>query len=120
TLAGLSVLHGFVPPHPGPLAAIGGLKADLGVTLALGLWIAIPTVIVAGPLFAPIAARWAPVMAPGAPIEETFGAGGAGSPSRTSASTGTAEAVETDTGTTTADELAPGRRRPSFPVTLAT
>jgi gluconate:H+ symporter, GntP family len=34
-LAGLSVLHGFVPPHPGPLAAIASLNADLGLTLAL-------------------------------------------------------------------------------------
>ena len=29
-LAGLSVLHGLVPPHPGPLVAIDALKADLG------------------------------------------------------------------------------------------
>ena len=36
-LAGLSVLHGLVPPHPGPLAAISSLKADLGTTLLLGL-----------------------------------------------------------------------------------
>ena len=50
-LAGLSVLHGFVPPHPGPLAAIGILHANVGITLAFGLVIAIPTVIVAGPLF---------------------------------------------------------------------
>ena len=29
-LAGLSVLHGLVPPHPGPLVAISSLNADLG------------------------------------------------------------------------------------------
>ncbi|WP_327046327.1 GntP family permease [Microbispora sp. NBC_01189] len=57
-LAGLSVLHGLVPPHPGPLVAIDTLKADLGLTLGLGLLVAIPTVIVAGPLFARFAARW--------------------------------------------------------------
>ncbi|MFJ9845446.1 gluconate:H+ symporter [Kitasatospora sp. NPDC101155] len=57
-LAGLSVLHGLVPPHPGPLVAIDALKADLGVTLALGLLIAIPTLIIAGPLFARVAERW--------------------------------------------------------------
>ena len=34
-LAGLSAMHGFVPPHPGPLTAIGLLNADLGITLAL-------------------------------------------------------------------------------------
>lgn len=57
-LAGLSVLHGLVPPHPGPLVAVDALKADLGITLALGLLIAVPTLIVAGPLFARYAERW--------------------------------------------------------------
>jgi GntP family gluconate:H+ symporter len=57
-LAGLSVLHGFVPPHPGPLAAIAVLKADLGLTLALGLLIAIPCVIVAGPVFGSFISRY--------------------------------------------------------------
>jgi gluconate:H+ symporter, GntP family len=57
-LAGLSVLHGLVPPHPGPLVAISSVKADLGLTLALGLVVAIPTVIIAGPLFGRLAARW--------------------------------------------------------------
>ncbi|MGZ4590387.1 MAG: GntT/GntP/DsdX family permease, partial [Actinomycetes bacterium] len=50
-LAGLSVLHGFVPPHPDPLVAIAALKADLGLTLALGLVLAIPAVILAGPVY---------------------------------------------------------------------
>jgi GntP family gluconate:H+ symporter len=50
-LAGLSVMHGLVPPHPGPLIAINALKADLGQTLAFGLIVAIPTVIIAGPLY---------------------------------------------------------------------
>jgi GntP family gluconate:H+ symporter len=50
-LAGLSVLHGLVPPHPGPLAAIAALNADLGLTLLFGLIIAVPTVIIAGPVF---------------------------------------------------------------------
>ena len=56
-LAGLSAMHGFVPPHPGPLTAIGLLNADLGVTLALGVAVAIPTIIVAGPLFGKLAGR---------------------------------------------------------------
>ena len=43
-LAGLSVMHGLVPPHPGPLVAIDALKADLGLTLGLGVLVAIPTV----------------------------------------------------------------------------
>ena len=50
-LAGLSVLHGLVPPHPGPLVAISTLNADLGLTLIFGIICAIPTVIVAGPVF---------------------------------------------------------------------
>ena len=61
-LAGLSTMHAFVPPHPGPLAAIGLLQADLGTTLGFGVLIAIPTVVVAGPLFSRLAARWVPVL----------------------------------------------------------
>lgn len=53
-LAGLSVAHGLVPPHPGPMAAIGLLGADVGRTILWSLVIGVPTVIVAGPL----AARW--------------------------------------------------------------
>ncbi|MDQ0633274.1 GntP family gluconate:H+ symporter [Arthrobacter pascens] len=63
-LAGLSVLHGLVPPHPGPLIAISAVKAELGTTLALGILVAIPTVIICGPLFSRLAARWVPVGAP--------------------------------------------------------
>ena len=59
-LAGLSVLHGLVPPHPGPLTAIGLLNADLGRTLIFGILIAIPTVIVAGPLLARFVDQWVP------------------------------------------------------------
>jgi GntP family gluconate:H+ symporter len=76
-LAGLSVLHGLVPPHPGPLVAIDALGADLGLTLLFGLVTAIPTVIVAGPLFARLAVRWVPVMAPETgPAEQPDGRGG--------------------------------------------
>ncbi len=57
-LAGLSVMHGLVPPHPGPLAAVAAIHADLGTTLALGVLVAIPTVIIAGPLFGRLADRW--------------------------------------------------------------
>ena len=54
-LCGLSVVHALVPPHPGPLIAIGALGANLGRTLAYGLLVAVPTSILAGPLFATIA-----------------------------------------------------------------
>jgi GntP family gluconate:H+ symporter len=64
TLAGLSVMHGLVPPHPGPLVAIDALNANLGVTLGLGVLIAIPTAVIAGPLFGRIAARWVDAPAP--------------------------------------------------------
>ncbi|MFF5407363.1 gluconate:H+ symporter [Streptomyces misionensis] len=63
-LAGLSVMHGLIPPHPGPLVAISSLHANLGVTLAFGILVAIPTVIVGGPLFSKVAARWVDVPPP--------------------------------------------------------
>ena len=63
-LAGLSVMHGLIPPHPGPLVAIDSVGANLGVTLALGVVVAIPTVIIAGPLFSKYAARWVDIPAP--------------------------------------------------------
>ncbi len=63
-LAGLSAMHGFVPPHPGPVTAIDYLGADLGLTLALGLVVAVPTIVVAGPLFGAFAGRWVVVEAP--------------------------------------------------------
>ncbi|MEV0093042.1 gluconate:H+ symporter [Streptomyces sp. NPDC050738] len=63
-LAGLSVMHGLIPPHPGPLVAIDAVGANLGVTLALGVLVAIPTVIIAGPLFSKVAARWVDIQAP--------------------------------------------------------
>ena len=63
-LAGLSAMHGLVPPHPGPLAAIDLVGADLGRTLLFGIIIAIPAVIIAGPLFSKLAARWVRVPVP--------------------------------------------------------
>jgi len=65
-LAGLSVLHGLVPPHPGPLTAIALLKADLGITLLFGLIVAVPTLIVAGPVLAHLVDQWVPTTAPAA------------------------------------------------------
>ena len=63
-LAGLSALHGLVPPHPGPLIAIDAVGANLGLTLAFGLLVSVPTVIVSGPLAARLMVRWAPIPAP--------------------------------------------------------
>ncbi len=62
-LAGLSALHAFIPPHPGPLVAIDALKANLGLTLGLGLLVAIPVVVVSGPLMARWMVKLVPIMA---------------------------------------------------------
>jgi len=91
-LAGLSAMHGFVPPHPGPVTAIGLLGADLGVTLGLGLVVAVPTIVVAGPLFGALAGRWVVVDAPA-----TY-----------------------DTSGDRDDTAVETRRRPTFAVTIAT
>jgi gluconate:H+ symporter, GntP family len=50
-LAGMTTLHALLPPHPGPLIAVSALHADLGLTLGLGVIVAIPAVILAGPLY---------------------------------------------------------------------
>ncbi|MBY0537029.1 MAG: gluconate:H+ symporter [Chitinophagaceae bacterium] len=51
-LAALSVTHGFLPPHPSPTALVSQFHGDMGKTLLYGFAIAIPTIIIAGPLFA--------------------------------------------------------------------
>ncbi|MDT9593974.1 gluconate:H+ symporter [Nocardioides zeae] len=116
TLAGLSAMHALVPPHPGPLLAIDNLGADLGITLGLGVLLAIPVVIVAGPLYGILAHRWVPLGPPSlteAPV--SVGAGDAGKTGgsgggRTGASD---DASVDDTGGDTT-------RRPGFAVTVAT
>src|SRR5688572_20515000 len=50
-VAGLSVSHGLVPPHPGPMLGIERLGADVGKTILYSVLIGVPTAIVAGPLF---------------------------------------------------------------------
>ncbi|MFZ4967635.1 MULTISPECIES: GntT/GntP/DsdX family permease [Pseudomonas] len=50
-LAGMTTLHALMPPHPGPLIAVSALHADLGMTMLLGLCIAIPAVMLAGPVY---------------------------------------------------------------------
>jgi len=87
-LAGLSALHGLVPPHPGPLIAIDALGANIGQTLGFGLIVAVPTVIVAGPVLARPMATWVPIQAP-----ETFSAPDAGTPSTRRPSFGVALSV---------------------------
>mgnify|MGYP001164682551 FL=1 len=70
-LAGLSALHGLVPPHPGPLIAIDAVGANLGLTLGFGLLVAIPCVIISGPLLGKLMAKWVPL-----PARDDFLGGG--------------------------------------------
>ncbi|RBP94724.1 gluconate permease GntP [Cytobacillus firmus] len=58
--AALSVTHGFLPPHPGPTVIAGEFGANIGEVLLYGLIIALPTVILAGPVFTKIAKRLVP------------------------------------------------------------
>lgn len=51
-LAGLSVMHGLVPPHPGPMAAIGLLGADTGKTILYSAGLSLPLAALAGPIYA--------------------------------------------------------------------
>jgi GntP family gluconate:H+ symporter len=116
-LAGLSAMHGLVPPHPGPLTAIDLLGADLGITLALGVAVAIPTVIVAGPLFGKLAGRWVVLDVPHRFDADDFvtSNGGNGAGGVTTAEAG-AGGDGTLTGTQTATRTE--RQRPSFGMTM--
>src|SRR4051812_20213159 len=60
--AGLSVAHGLIPPHPGPMMAIGLLHADVGKTILWSMIFGLPTALVTGPLLA----RW---VTPRVPVE---------------------------------------------------
>ncbi|MFI5508385.1 GntP family permease [Mycobacterium sp. NPDC051804] len=109
-LAGLSAMHGLVPPHPGPLTAIDLLGADLGITLALGVAVAIPTIIVAGPLFGRLAGKWVVLDVPDRFDADDFSGNGGPGPRATN---------ETDGGAGTATETATRtRQRPSFGMTM--
>ena len=51
-VAGLSVVHGMLPPHPAAMLAVGTFKADVGLTVLYGLVVGLPTAALAGPVFA--------------------------------------------------------------------
>ncbi|AHM68664.1 GntP family permease [Paenibacillus polymyxa] len=59
-VAALSVTHGFLPPHPGPTVIAGEYGANLGEVLLYGFIIAVPTVILAGPVFTKLAKKLVP------------------------------------------------------------
>ncbi|MCX2680507.1 gluconate:H+ symporter [Galbibacter sp. EGI 63066] len=51
-LASLSVTHGYLPPHPAPTAIASMFGADIGKTLLYGIVVAVPAIVIAGPLLA--------------------------------------------------------------------
>lgn len=51
-LTALSVMHGFLPPHPSPMTLISVFHADIIKTFGYGLIIALPAILIAGPIFA--------------------------------------------------------------------
>ena len=51
-VAGLSVVHGMLPPHPAAMLAVAAFNADLGLTILYGLLVGLPTAALAGPIYA--------------------------------------------------------------------
>jgi GntP family gluconate:H+ symporter len=51
-VAGLSVVHGMLPPHPAAMLAVSAYKADVGLTILYGIIVGLPTASLAGPIFA--------------------------------------------------------------------
>lgn len=62
-LAGLSVVHGLVPPHPAALLAVTIFHADVGRTIFYALLVGLPTAVIAGPLYAKLIAPHIPLPA---------------------------------------------------------
>jgi GntP family gluconate:H+ symporter len=114
-LAGLSILHGMVPPHPGPVAAITILNANLGYTLLFGLIVAIPTLVLCGPLLAMGLTRLVPVMPPAVTADQADDQR-AGEPA--GATVGQSRVADDDATQAGAGEPAPSeanpKRRPTF------
>ncbi|PKR85724.1 gluconate:H+ symporter [Heyndrickxia camelliae] len=57
-LAGISITHVFLPPHPGPTAIASALGANIGVVLGYGMILAIPAALIFGPLFTKLYKNW--------------------------------------------------------------
>lgn len=57
-VAGLSVVHGLIPPHPAALMAVETFHADIGKTIFFALIVGLPTAAIAGPLFARLVSRY--------------------------------------------------------------
>ena len=50
-VAGLSVVHGLVPPHPAAMLAVGAFKADVGLTIIYAVIVGLPAAALAGPIY---------------------------------------------------------------------
>src|SRR5438445_1766199 len=50
-VAGLSVVHGMLPPHPAAMLAVSAFNADIGRTIVYGLLVGLPTAALAGPVY---------------------------------------------------------------------
>ncbi|RAS37764.1 gluconate:H+ symporter [Paraburkholderia bryophila] len=107
-VAGLSVVHGLIPPHPAAMLAVQAYHADIGKTIAYGLIVGIPTAIVAGPLFALLISRYIKLPKDNALAAQFLG-GAAG-----------ADAGSGDKAKAGAQSAAPKRELPSFGITLFT
>src|SRR5213592_2406425 len=83
-VAGLSVVHGMMPPHPAAMLAVIAYKADTGRTIAYAILVGLPTAALAGPMFAswiaprialpaenPVAAQF--TEGPGGTVSPSFG-----------------------------------------------
>ena len=60
-LSALSVTHGYLPPHPAPTALVESYSADIGLTILYGFIVAIPAIILGGPVFASTLKGYNPV-----------------------------------------------------------
>ncbi len=71
-VAGLSVVHGMLPPHPAAMLAVTAYNADVGTTILYGLIVGLPTAALAGPIYATwIAPRI--ILPPDNPIADQLG-----------------------------------------------
>ncbi len=103
-VAGLSVVHGLLPPHPAAMLAVQAYHADIGRTIAYGLIVGVPTAIVAGPLFALLISRYIKL-----PKDNALASQFLGADETDAANHGNGE-----------QKTAPRRELPSFGVTLFT
>ncbi|WP_133650144.1 GntP family permease [Paraburkholderia flava] len=109
-VAGLSVVHGLIPPHPAAMLAVQAYHADIGRTIAYGLIVGVPTAIVAGPLFALLVHRYIKLPENNALAAQFVGADSSGGAAAMPGKDGAAK-----------DKTAPVKRElPSFGTTLFT